>query len=165
MKKKVILIVTLIIILVCIDQLIKMYVINNFQEQSMNVGFINFTYSKNTGVAFGIAKDNINTIIITELVVIVVLTSFLIRQLRNIDIKTSIVMSMILSGGTGNFIDRIFYRGVIDYIDIGNLIPKFPIFNISDCLIVVGLILFVIFTFREFSKIQNGKINSSSSSL
>ena len=157
MKKKIILLLLLTIFVVGIDQIIKLYVTNNLQGQNVNIGFINLEYSKNTGIAFGLAKDNTKTIVLTEFVVILVIVAFFIRQLKNIDTKTSIIIAMILSGGIGNLIDRLFLGGVIDYINIGNIIPKFPIFNFSDCLIVIGLILFVIFTFREFANIKSGK--------
>lgn len=157
MKKKINLIIIILITLIVIDQIVKLCVINNLQEQSLEYSIMRLTYSKNTGIAFGMAKDSIFTIIITELVVISTIIVFLIRQLKNIDVKTSIVISMILAGGISNFIDRLLYGGVIDYLDIGKLIPNFPIFNIADCLIFLGLVIFVIFTFKEFSNLKNGK--------
>lgn len=157
MKKKIILLLILTILLVGIDQIIKIYVKSNLQNKNVNIGLISLEYSQNIGIAFGLAKDNTNTIILTGIIVIALIVAFFIRQLKNIDIKTSIIISMILSGGIGNLIDRIFWGGVIDYINIGNIIPKFPIFNFSDCLIVIGLILFVIFTFREFTNIKSGR--------
>jgi len=158
-RKKLILIITLIILLVIIDQTMKIVSINIWQNQDISLGFLNLTYSKNTGIALGIAKNNIFGIITTEVIVIGILISFLVKQFRNVDIKTGIFMSMILAGGISNLIDRIFYGGVVDYLNITKLIKTFPIFNIADCIIIIGLILFTICTFKNFANIKNGKFN------
>ena len=49
---------------------------------------------------------------------------------------------MIISGGTSNLIDRLFRGHVVDYIDI-NQIFNYPVFNIADMCIVIGVILLV----------------------
>ena len=49
-------------------------------------------------------------------------------------------IALVISGGIGNFIDRIFRGYVIDFIDFGGLI-NFPIFNFADICVVVGVII------------------------
>ncbi len=52
-------------------------------------------------------------------------------------------LGLILAGGIGNLIDRIFRGFVVDYIDISPLI-KYPVFNIADVCIVIGCIAIAI---------------------
>lgn len=49
---------------------------------------------------------------------------------------------MILGGGISNLLDRVFRGYVVDYIDINYLI-KYPIFNLADILIVIGVLLII----------------------
>ena len=62
---------------------------------------------------------------------------------------------MILGGGISNLIDRLFRGYVIDYIDINNIF-KYPIFNLADIFIVIGVITIVAYiiinTIREQGK-------------
>ena len=56
---------------------------------------------------------------------------------------------LILAGDVGNLIDRTFFyeRGVVDFLDITPLIPKFGIFNFADSCLVVGIFMLVIYYF------------------
>ncbi len=157
MKKKVILIIVIILVILGIDQAIKIVAMNNFAQQDLSLGIFNLTYHQNTGVALGVNKDNIFSTIAMDIFVMFILVLFVIRQFNNIDIKRTVYIGMVLAGGASNLIDRVFYGGVVDYIDIGNIINGFPIFNIADCAIIVGLLLFAICTFMDFSKIQSGQ--------
>ena len=49
-------------------------------------------------------------------------------------------VSLILAGGIGNLIDRVFRGSVVDYIDITKLF-NWPVFNLADIYIVIGVIL------------------------
>ena len=64
----------------------------------------------------------------------------MINQKENIDNATYIILTIILAGGVGNFIDRIFRGHVIDFIDITGII-SFPKFNLADIYIVCGWII------------------------
>jgi signal peptidase II len=69
-------------------------------------------------------------------------------QNKRIDNKTMVVLSLMISGGISNVIDRFIRGGVIDFIKI----MHFPIFNIADIFIVVGWVLLVVFILLYSSK-------------
>lgn len=63
-------------------------------------------------------------------------------------VKNNLAIIFILAGATGNFIDRIRYNCVIDFIQIGS----FPVFNLADIMITVGVLIFAVQLFREKEK-------------
>lgn len=64
-----------------------------------------------------------------------------------------IACSMAIGGGLSNLIDRICRGYVVDYIDINKII-EYPIFNIADIAIVIGIIIMIIFILKETIKKQ-----------
>lgn len=106
-------------------------------------GILNFTYVENTGGAYGIGSNNIVTFIVINVIIISVFMKFIISRINEINIKELSAMSLIIAGGIGNLIDRIFRGYVIDFIDI-NPVFKYPVFNIADICVVVGCIIIAI---------------------
>lgn len=134
--KKFIWIIVLILSLIILDQVVKIFAIN---------GIFNLKFIENTVVKVG--QVNYITNIISELLIIAILTRFLVVQKHNMDIKTKISLSLILSGGISNLIDKIIYGKTINYINITHILDKFPIFNLAHIYIVIGFIMFAIFIF------------------
>lgn len=157
MKKKNILLILLIVFLIILDQATKIIVINTIKGESVNIinNFLNFTYVENSGVAFGINSNGRVTNIIISIIVMAVVIRFMLNQKEMMNKFTSISLSLILAGGFGNLIDRIFRGTVIDFIDISPIF-NFPTFNIADILVVVGWISFAlsmaIYTTKEFKR-------------
>ena len=157
MKKKNILLILLIVFLIILDQATKIIVINTIKGESVNIinNFLNFTYVENSGVAFGINSNGRVTNIIINIIVMAGVIRFMLNQKEMMNKFTSISLSLILAGGFGNLIDRIFRGTVIDFIDISPIF-NFPTFNIADILVVVGWISFAlsmaIYTTKEFKR-------------
>ena len=121
------------IVIVIIDQLSKMLIIN--KKIPVIPNFLEFNYTQNTGGAFGIGR--INFILIISIMIIIGIIIYLIKE--NKKITNYIPFILVLSGGIGNLIDRIFKGYIIDFIDINIL--DFPNFNIADISIVSGVIV------------------------
>lgn len=144
-NKKILLIIFIILISICIDQIVKQIVIKNVFNSSIQIikGVLNFTYVENTGGAYGIGSNNILIFIIINVIIIGILMKFVISKRDEINNALLIAISLIIAGGIGNLIDRIFRGYVIDFIDI-NPVLKYPVFNIADIFVVTGCIVIAI---------------------
>lgn len=97
------------------------------------------TYTRNTGAAFSILKNQQMLLIVITSIAMMALLLWLARlipQAGNAGLKTALVF--ILAGGVGNLIDRIRLNYVVDMFDF--TLINFPIFNVADCLINIGAI-------------------------
>ncbi len=139
MKKKIRVMIILLISIVIIDQISKILIIN-FLKEPIGNDYLKLEIVNNTGMAFGFNSGNTKNIFLTIFVLAIVLT-FVKNQIERIDMKTTIVIGMVLGGAVSNLVDRIFRKGIIDFIKI----YKIPTFNVADIAIVIGWILIIIF--------------------
>lgn len=151
MKHKKLLVIILGISIVLIDQVLKGLLVEQNFEIIPNI--LNITCTKNTGMAFGIGKSNLYIIIIVNIIIIGAIIKILIDRGKHLDLKTLISLLLILSGGIGNLIDRLFRGYVIDYIDINIL--DFPNFNIADISIALGIVLLIIYIIKTMLSDKN----------
>ena len=146
-------VITLIIIavLVAIDQIIKLLVIEHLEpigSLTLIDGFIQLNYAENTGAAFGSFSGKTSLLSIFTLVVIIAGIVYLMVKKRKIDVEY-VCITLILSGGIGNLIDRVFRGYVVDYIEF--LFVDFAIFNFADilvtcsCFVLAGWLLYEIY--------------------
>ena len=135
------------IIIVILDQLSKMLMLNT--EITIIPNFLNFTYTQNIGIAFGIG-NNMLAILIINVIILTSILVFLVLKRKKLDNITYTGLILILAGGMSNMIDRIFNGYVIDFIDVN--IFNFPHFNIADISIVVGIIILFITIFKSFDE-------------
>jgi signal peptidase II len=150
--KKIIYTILLILILVILDQITKIIIFNIGQDFVIIPNILEIERVKNTGGAFGIGQNNTTTFIITNIIVLGIIIRLIVFQKDKLDKKTLITLLVILSGGFGNLIDRIFRGYVIDFI---NLFPNihFPKFNFADIYITIGWIFLALilaqYTYKE----------------
>lgn len=131
---------------ILIDQLLKLLVVNTIKvDGAVTVidPLLRFVYVENKGAAFGLLENQRWIFISLTAVVILI---FIIALFRT---KTKsklffISAGMIIGGGIGNLIDRVFLGYVIDYIQL-SFFP--PVCNFADYCITAGTILFVIYIF------------------
>ena len=135
-KKKIGVIVAVVIIL--LDQLTKVLMLN--RQITIIPNLLEFTYTENTGGAFGIASGKLFLIILVSILILGIIFKFIKERETQIDKNVLLSLYLILSGGISNLIDRVFRGYVIDYIDF----KIWPVFNFADICIVVGCILFCI---------------------
>lgn len=109
--------------------------------------FFNITYVRNTGAAFSIFSGNTFLVMVISFMIIMGIILYISKNKPSNKIE-KISYSLILGGAIGNFIDRIIYGYVRDFIEIDIFGWDYPIFNLADVFVVVGVILLVIATWR-----------------
>ena len=141
--KKLYFIILSLFIVLC-DQLIKTIIKTNHQSLINNdLLFFSIDYVKNYGAAFNILSGNRIFLSIVSSVITIIL-SYLILNKKIINNLELLSYSFILGGTIGNGIDRITKGYVIDFINLNFI--NFPVFNIADIAINIGLI-FIIYGF------------------
>lgn len=143
--------------LIAFDQLTKMYIHTRFfLGESVPVidGFFNITYVRNPGAAFGfMAKAPTEFregffLLIPIIAVIIILN--ILRKVPDEDRVQILALSMIFGGAIGNYIDRLRFRYVIDFLDFHwKNTWSYPAFNVADSAIVVGVCILLLLMVRE----------------
>lgn len=136
------------------DQISKYYISTNFllgESTEFLNGFIDLVYIHNRGGAWGIMQGK-TWLLITITAIMLVICILVIAKLGKNKLLFWAVI-LVLSGGIGNMIDRIFRDGnVVDFLHF-EFWPTFPIFNIADCAVVLGagllILYFIIDTVKE----------------
>lgn len=106
-------------------------------------GVFHFTYVENTGAAFSMLKDKTYILLFMSVVLVLFMGFLWFKEIKDSDIwmlKLSVVM--IVAGGIGNIIDRVRLGYVVDFLDFRMI--NFPVFNIADCYVTVGVALYII---------------------
>ncbi len=139
------------LIFIVIDQLIKYLISNNIilnSEIKIIDKFFYITHVHNNGAAFSMFSGNIIFLIIMTLLALIVIYLFFIKnkKLSNFEI---LLTSLLIGGIIGNFIDRIIFNYVIDYLEFIIFDYYFPIFNFADICIVLSVIGIVILSVKE----------------
>ncbi len=149
---------TIAIIFLVIDQITKIIAIGTSANVKILSNILNLKLVFNNGIAFGIGQDkSIGTFVVTNLIVLGMIMRFIWLQKERMDTITMYGLFMILAGGFGNFIDRVFRGQVVDFIEI---FPSthFPVFNLADIYIVAGwIILAFMFAMYSYKEILNRK--------
>ena len=109
--------------------------------------FLSITHVRNTGVAWSLFNNQTILVLVTSIVIIIGIIIYIIKNKPSNNVE-KIAYSLILGGAMGNLINRIIYGYVTDFIDINIFGYNYPIFNLADTFIVVGVILLIISSWR-----------------
>jgi signal peptidase II len=105
------------------------------------------TSHRNRGAAFGILQDQRYFFIIITIVVVGAVIYYLQKHATDKLLKTA--LALVLGGALGNFIDRLLRGEVVDFVDVYIGSYDFPIFNVADSALVIGVGLIFIQSFME----------------
>ena len=144
-------------IVIIIDFITKLIISNNLvMNSSVEIipNFFSLTYTHNYGGAWSIFYNNTLAITIISFIVIMGIIYYLLKNKVTKKIEV-IGYSLLLGGAIGNFIDRIVYGYVIDFFDFYIFGYDFPIFNVADIGIVIGIILLLISVGKDEFKHDN----------
>jgi len=151
---------------VALDQITKWIVMLNMElGQSVPLweDVFHFTYIRNPGASFGSFSENRWVFMVISTVMIVGMIFYLVKY-RPTQKLMYIPISMIIGGGIGNMIDRLFYGEsfgngtVVDFLDF----CAFPnlwqwIFNVADSFVVVGAGILFVYLFIDIVKEEKSK--------
>ena len=138
------------LLLVGIDQLTKWLISTNMELNSTvhlikagDTEVLNLYYCLNSGSAFSMMEGKtVFLIVITSVVIVALIVGLMTKRIQRAPYVVAV--SLIIGGGVGNLVDRVFNGGaVIDFIDVR--IINFAIFNFADICAVVGGILLCLF--------------------
>lgn len=134
----------IIILILAVDQLVKYIIRANFEiGESLDFGRIfSITYLQNSGAAFSTMEGKTVLLLILPLIAT---AAFIWYMEINKDAHWTmyLAISMVISGGLGNAIDRAVFGFVTDMFDF----HFWPVFNVADIAIVCGCFLLVIYVF------------------
>jgi signal peptidase II len=142
--------------IVVLDQLTKWLIAHTLSlHESIAVvdSFFHITHERNTGAAFSLlaqapAAFRQPFFLLTTVVAVVALLMFL-RRVEISDTLTILAVAGILGGAIGNFIDRVLYGEVIDFLLVHWHEYAWPAFNVADSCITIGVISLLFASFRE----------------
>lgn len=136
---------------ILIDQVTKWMIVKEmYYGQSITVieNFLYITSHRNRGAAWGILQGQMWFFYLITVVVVVALIIY-IQKLKKQDKWFGIALALMLGGAIGNFIDRVVRKEVVDFVNTYIFTYDFPIFNVADSALVVGVIIMFIMTLFE----------------
>lgn len=144
------------VLVILFDQVTKWFVVQAMKlGQSIPIieNYFYLTSHRNRGAAWGILEGQMWFFYIITSIVIVFVVYYLQTQGKKQPLLGT-ALALILGGAIGNFIDRLFRKEVVDFIDVYIFAYDYPIFNIADSALVVGVGLIIIQTFIDSRSIK-----------
>ena len=149
----------IVVSLVSLDQYTKSIILNYFElyeSKTIIDGFFSLTYVQNFGAGFSIMQNARTTFLIITPICLIGFTFLFIKSNDKLS-KTALLL--MISGTIGNFIDRIVRVYVVDFLDFIIFGWDFPIFNVADIFLTIGVCLYIIALIKE-EKDAKIKLNS-----
>ena len=134
-----------ILIIAILDQAAKFFaagLLQSVETFPLWKNVFHLTYLENSGAGWGIFADH--TWLLTALtfvVIVAVVTYVVVKKPKHPALNMA--LTFIIGGAVGNFIDRVRMGYVIDFFDF--TLINFPVFNVADCFITVGAVLFIVY--------------------
>lgn len=141
-------------VVLVLDQMTK-YLVRLFMFDSSVIVFENvfhLTFVKNTGALFGMFQNS-NTIFIFITVVVIGFLVYLLKTSQDTKMFYYCNIGLLIGGAVGNLVDRIFFGYVIDFVDV----RVWPVFNVADSAISVGIVLMITYLIYEESMSKKKK--------
>lgn len=146
-------------LIIGMDQGLKFWIVDSialggFREFIPNV--LSLTYVRNTGAAWSLLEGQMWFFLLATVVVVSIAIYYLIKNVKG-SRWLNFGISLIIAGALGNIIDRIRLGFVVDMFRTEFM--NFPIFNIADCSLVIGVALIMIYLFMEDRKERKNESN------
>lgn len=147
-----IVIVVISIILVLIDQISKKIIELNYNigdSKEIIKNFFYITSHRNRGAAWGILQNSRYLFLFITILFLFLLFFYVYKNKVVLKINDYVIFSLVIGGALGNFLDRIIKGEVIDFLDFHIFGYDFPIFNLADTFICLGIFLLALKIYKE----------------
>lgn len=149
-------------IVVVADQITKLLIVANLNSESCIPtlgGLFNIRFVENSGAAWSILEGKTWLLVAISLVIMAICVFMLVKKTYGSKLMFWAI-SLVLAGGVGNLIDRLFRAGkVVDFIEFGFV--DFPVFNVADISVCVGagliVLMFIIEAVSDYKKSKAAK--------
>lgn len=155
-KKAVIFYFLMTLILLDFGNNIKRVFQNPYVSQKLNNAVFSVLFVDNTGSAFGMFKDRAELLSFLGILIIVLITIEVIKNIAFSDKLQLLSLTLFSAGALGNVVERISFGHVVDYIKLNFI--NFPVFNCFDIMICTGIILYCLYLISDFK--NNKKVNN-----
>ncbi|MEK3989498.1 signal peptidase II [Robertmurraya sp. FSL R5-0851] len=153
------------LIVIILDQWTKWLVVKRMElGESITVieNWFYITSHRNRGAAWGILQGQMWFFYLITVIVIIGIVYYIQKAAKG-KMLLGVALGLMLGGAIGNFYDRVVHKEVVDFIHTYIFNYNFPIFNIADSALVIGVGLLMIQMWqeeRQSKEIANGKSNT-----
>jgi len=151
------------LIIIALDQLTKWMIVKNMEiGESIEVisNFLYITSHRNKGAAWGILQGQMWFFYLITIAVIIGIVYYIQKQAKG-KVLLGISLGLMLGGAIGNFLDRLFRKEVVDFVNTYIFGYDFPIFNVADSSLVVGVGLLMLHMLMEERAVKKEKESES----
>lgn len=144
---------------IALDQLTKWLIVKNFElGESVKVieDFLYITSHRNKGAAWGILQGQMWFFYIITVIVIIGIIYYMQKAAKG-KWLLGVSLGLMLGGAIGNFIDRVFRKEVVDFVNTYIFGYDFPVFNVADASLVVGVAMLMIQMLLEERELKKEK--------
>ncbi|TKH03988.1 lipoprotein signal peptidase [Peribacillus simplex] len=139
------------LLVIALDQLTKWMIVKKMEYgESIEIieNLLYITSHRNRGAAWGILQGQMWFFYIITIAVIIGLVYY-IQKMAKESVLLGAALALMLGGAIGNFIDRVFRQEVVDFVHTYIFSYSFPVFNVADAALSIGVGLLVIHMFLE----------------
>ncbi|MEH7177250.1 signal peptidase II [Neobacillus vireti] len=139
------------IFIILLDQATKWLIVTKmYLGESIPIieDFLYITSHRNRGAAWGILQGQMWFFYVITAIVIIAIVYYIQKEAKG-KWLLGVSLAFMLGGAIGNFIDRLFRKEVVDFIHTYIFNYNFPVFNIADSALVIGVVLLMIQMLRD----------------
>ncbi len=151
------------VLAVAVDQITKAITrstMDLYDSISILGDFFRLTYVENSGIAFGINFQGGPLIFTVLASAATVAVGWYLWQSQTAHFVHRLGLSLILGGAVGNLLDRYMFGRVVDFFHFSFGQYSFPVFNVADSCVTVGMVLFIYSSYRHLDVEPRGDDNS-----